>query len=312
MSRPTGHLPPRCPLPLPPQSRQSLIRFRSLDSILEEEPPSWFDELLTCSDGDPMEVHHRRSASDSTPIPEAPASLQCPVASAESDASSVALPRLEGIGEGAESCCGIGGNCVYGPNSPRQKSKMSDPEVTALLESIPRDSLQYVALEYPNQDAASQSAARRCFHAAESDLDQEKAARRRSGQRSRVRKLQYIAELERTVEIYQTLGAELAAGVASLFQQRVALSVENKQLRQQIAGLRHEKTIKDGHYRTLKSEVDRLKVISGCHRRSKSASSSLEMGAAEADPFVASWQMLDFGKINLSVDPVPLRHGFGC
>ncbi|KAJ6841274.1 basic leucine zipper 19 isoform X1 [Iris pallida] len=38
---------------------------------------------------------------------------------------------------------------------------MSDPEVTALLESIPRDSLQYVALEYPNQDATSQSNMRR-------------------------------------------------------------------------------------------------------------------------------------------------------
>ncbi|KAJ6821027.1 basic leucine zipper 19 isoform X1 [Iris pallida] len=296
--------PPRCP---PPPSGQSLIRFRSLDSILEEEQPSWLDEVLACSDGyDPGGVHLRRSASRPMVVPEVPASSRCPMVSAESDPSTVDLTELNCIGEGGGTGDGLGGSCVYGPNSPRRKSALSDSEASALMGSIPRNPLLFAAVEHPAEDAT------RGFHVAASDLDPENAARRRSGQRSRVRKLQYIAELERTVEVYQTLGAELAAGVATLFQQRVALSVEKETLRQQIAGLHQEKMIKDGQYRCLKNEADRLKGIYGRHRRSRSASSSLEMDAAEADRLGASWQMLDFEKLNLSESQVLLRHGFGC
>lgn len=42
------------------------------------------------------------------------------------------------------------------------------------------------------------------------------------------------------------MGADLAVRVASLFQLRNALSMENKQLRRQIASLQHAKLIKDG------------------------------------------------------------------
>ena len=98
---------------------------------------------------------------------------------------------------------------------------------------------------------------------------------RRSGQRSRVRKLQYIAELERTVDSlqvivlifyfnlmlrasvvlilwqyclysFQNMGADLAVRVASLCQLHNSLSMENKQLRIQISTLQHAKLIKDG------------------------------------------------------------------
>ncbi|KAL5665562.1 hypothetical protein ACJX0J_025670, partial [Zea mays] len=67
----------------------------------------------------------------------------------------------------------------------------------------------------------------------------------RSGQRSRVRKLQYIAELERTVDSLQNIGADLAVRVSSLFQLHNALSMENKQLRIQISSLQRAKLIKD-------------------------------------------------------------------
>ncbi|EMS53379.1 hypothetical protein TRIUR3_32634 [Triticum urartu] len=67
----------------------------------------------------------------------------------------------------------------------------------------------------------------------------------RSGQRSRVRKLQYIADLERTVDSLQIMGADLAVRVASHFQLRNALSIENKQLRRQIASLQQAKLMKD-------------------------------------------------------------------
>ncbi|ONK57515.1 uncharacterized protein A4U43_C09F1290 [Asparagus officinalis] len=288
------HLPPRCPPPIRVKEDEmpDLIRFPSLGTILEEQP-SWFEELLTDSDVNSKETLHRRSASDSAAILEVSAELQCPISNSS---------------EESEICGGFGGNCVYGPNSPRQKSSLSNSEVSALMESIPPNKLQYVTVDVPSCETMKQADQNGEYQISAGDLDPEKAARRRSGQRSRVRKLQYIAELERTVDVYQTIGAELAAGVASLFQQRLVLSVENKKLRQQIARLRQEKVIKDGEYQSLKKEAERLKAIYGCHRRSKSAVSLFDTESIDANPSGAAWQMLDFGKLNLDGNPVaPLR-----
>lgn len=46
--------------------------------------------------------------------------------------------------------------------------------------------------------------------------------------------------------LLQTLESDLAVRVASLLQQRVALSMENNKLKQQLATVRKEKLIVDG------------------------------------------------------------------
>lgn len=46
----------------------------------------------------------------------------------------------------------------------------------------------------------------------------------------------------------QTVESELAVRVASLLQQRAALSMENSKLKQQLARLRQEKLIVDGEF----------------------------------------------------------------
>ncbi|KAI7978889.1 Basic leucine zipper 6 [Camellia lanceoleosa] len=121
-----------------------------------------------------------------------------------------------------------------------------------------------------------------------------------SGQRSRVRKLQYIAELERTVDDLQTSESELALRVASLLQQRVALSMENSKLKQQVARLQQEKLIVDGHYQTLRKEVERLKLCLAYSSNSSVGAKFRSSSTSDGHSLDALWQMLNMGKLHLN------------
>ncbi|XP_020573725.1 basic leucine zipper 61 [Phalaenopsis equestris] len=318
-----SNLPPRCPLQnkclrtrsLDPsdliaqgddQCSPELFRHQSMDFLLEENT-SWLDDLLTDSDSSPQGRCHRRSASDSLTISHGYDSLRTPTHTAT--LSSVSVNEAEDAARSMDGG-GLEANCVYGPNSPRQMSKLTNSEsaiVNALLDKVPRNRLQYA-------ESSGGSRIHEPGHgeAPSAEPELERTSRRRSGQRSRVRKLQYISDLQKTVEALETMGAELATQVATLFQQRIALSLENKYIRQQISILLHEKIIKDGEHRCLKNEAEKLKMISGRHRRSKSISSPyLEPGQHENVHSGTSWQSLDFRKLSLGESSVPFNHGLG-
>ncbi|CAJ2659723.1 unnamed protein product [Trifolium pratense] len=86
-------------------------------------------------------------------------------------------------------------------------------------------------------------------------------ANRQSAQRSRVRKLQYISELERSVTSLQTEVSALSPRVAFLDHQRLILNVDNSALKQRIAALAQDKLFKDAHQEALKKEIERLRQI---------------------------------------------------
>ncbi|KAH7405349.1 hypothetical protein KP509_15G067000 [Ceratopteris richardii] len=86
-------------------------------------------------------------------------------------------------------------------------------------------------------------------------------ANRQSAQRSRVRKLHYIAELERTVAVLQEEVSVLSPQVTYLDRHRALLNVDNSAMRQRIAILAQEKLFKDAHNEVLKSEVYRLRQL---------------------------------------------------
>ncbi|CAA0827231.1 Basic leucine zipper 61 [Striga hermonthica] len=86
-------------------------------------------------------------------------------------------------------------------------------------------------------------------------------ANRQSAQRSRVRKLQYISELERSVTSLQTEVSALSPRVAFLDHQRLLLNVDNSALKQRIAALAQEKIFKEAHKEALKKEIERLRKI---------------------------------------------------
>ncbi|XP_071725913.1 basic leucine zipper 34-like [Rutidosis leptorrhynchoides] len=86
-------------------------------------------------------------------------------------------------------------------------------------------------------------------------------ANRQSAQRSRVRKLQYISELERSVTSLQTEVSALSPRVAFLDHQRLVLNVDNSALKQRIAALAQDKIFKDAHQEALKKEIERLRKV---------------------------------------------------
>ncbi|XP_057450711.1 basic leucine zipper 61-like [Lotus japonicus] len=86
-------------------------------------------------------------------------------------------------------------------------------------------------------------------------------ANRQSAQRSRVRKLQYISELERSVTSLQAEVSVLSPRVAFLDHQRLLLNVDNSALKQRIAALAQDKIFKDAHQEALKREIDRLRQV---------------------------------------------------
>ncbi|KAI4980145.1 basic leucine zipper 34 isoform X2 [Hordeum vulgare subsp. vulgare] len=321
MSR-SPHLPPRCP-PQGPQITgrdDSLFtqscRFPSEDPFFGE-PPCWLDDLLADSVKKLNLPLLRRACSDSDAILDAMRTFRVPIFSIEGDLQPAGETgdSLDAAVRG-ESGSGVEVSCVYGPNSPRQKCRLTSSEssiVNAVLENVPSNSLQYLTIDpstglHGNVANAEGDACDDVNH-----LDQDKPFKRRSGQRSRVRKLQYIADLERTVDSLQNMGADLAVRVASHFQLRNALSMENKQLRRQIASLQQAKLMKDGQTHFLKKETERLKQISVRHRRSRSVTSCFEPGSIGADPSAINWQTLDMSNLSLNGSPVPVppRGGYG-
>ncbi|XP_058732781.1 basic leucine zipper 34-like, partial [Vicia villosa] len=87
-------------------------------------------------------------------------------------------------------------------------------------------------------------------------------ANRQSAPRSRVRKLQYIYELERSVTSLQAEVSILSPRVAFLDHQRLLLNVDNSALKQRIAALAQDKIFKDGR---LKDLILRLSFV-GMHQ----------------------------------------------
>lgn len=102
-------------------------------------------------------------------------------------------------------------------------------------------------------------------NSSDTTLDPKRAKRilanRQSAQRSRVRKLQYIAELERSVNALQAEVSTLSPQVAYLDRHRIVLNVDNSAIKQRIAALAQEKLFRDAQNETLKKEVHRLRQL---------------------------------------------------
>uniref|UniRef100_A0A8I6YD48 Uncharacterized protein n=1 Tax=Hordeum vulgare subsp. vulgare TaxID=112509 RepID=A0A8I6YD48_HORVV len=155
MSR-SPHLPPRCP-PQGPQITgrdDSLFtqscRFPSEDPFFGE-PPCWLDDLLADSVKKLNLPLLRRACSDSDAILDAMRTFRVPIFSIEGDLQPAGETgdSLDAAVRG-ESGSGVEVSCVYGPNSPRQKCRLTSSEssiVNAVLENVPSNSLQYLTID---------------------------------------------------------------------------------------------------------------------------------------------------------------------
>ncbi|XP_057978901.1 basic leucine zipper 2 isoform X2 [Malania oleifera] len=309
MSR-QAHLPPRCPFqkkvaprsthePIPPTPRRGYDlrpqhhKSSSQSSILEEQP-AWLDDLLDDSDLNSKGTSHRRSASDSLTL---------------LDGIVDQFPSLTPLNEERsvcnESCSKLESDCMYGPNSPRRRGSLTFSEnaiVSALSEYVSQNTMQYIDKSHSISGiACSDLRGDGCRPAGELNAET-KTVKRHPGQRSRVRKLQYIAELERTVNVLQGLESELVARVASLRQQHVALSMENGKLKHRVGRLQQEKLLIDGEYHSLRKEVERLKIGLANSSSREGRSYFRSSSAAETVGSDATWQMLDIGAFRISTN----------
>lgn len=181
MSRP-AHLPPRCPsqsrLTSPrvtDSSSQSPFRDDESQHSKHRRSPSQgstFDDLLTNLEATPRGLFLRRASSDPTSIMEV---LDNPILSI-----SVPQPSVN-QSEDAKTGCGFEADYVYGPNSPRQKGKLTQSEssmVSALLETVPQNPLQYLAVDVTGGLRTDESDIISEDHSVGGDFDSEKARRR--------------------------------------------------------------------------------------------------------------------------------------
>ncbi|KAI4384094.1 hypothetical protein MLD38_009861 [Melastoma candidum] len=302
MSRP-AHLPPRpFQRKASPQSYQDRVSPTSnsntglriprhqrcpSQSAIPEEPPSWLEDLLDDPDSSYKGIVHRRSASDSL------AMLDGVAESLPAINTQISEKKSE-VSHGIEK---LDFDCTYGPNSPRQKAKSVSSEssiVSALEEYISDTNLQLLDGSLCISGMANVDF-KDNFVMQVGDLDGEtKSSKRHSGQRSRIRKLQYIAGLERTVKAFEAFQSELVATAGNLLQQRAALAIENTYLKQQIVKLQKEKSLLEGKHQSLKREAENLKIVLARTSNAKSMSK-----ASLASP-EATWKSLGLEKLCLN------------
>lgn len=240
--------------------------------------PSWVDEFLDFSAA--RRGSHRRSASDSIAFLEAPLLEHCRNASApgsgangghghhefdrfddeqfmsmftdEISPSAVAVPHT---GSSSNPSSPSDHNSINEEKQADQKQQQQQPKNEPEEVQSPCQS-DSQANTPPNSNPANSS---------ERIVDPKRVKRilanRQSAQRSRVRKLQYISELERSVNSLQAEVSVLSPRVAFLDHQRLLLNVDNSALKQRIAALAQDKIFKDAHQEALKREIERLRQV---------------------------------------------------
>ncbi|XP_076903876.1 basic leucine zipper 34-like [Bidens hawaiensis] len=217
-------------------------------STTQMDPNSWVDEFLDFSST--KRRTHRRSVSDSA------AFLEIPLMADDNNRKSSAPGSRTASGGGAE----------FGRFDEEQFMSMFIDDEGGAGPSNPSSPSQI-----EEEESSWKSEAQFNPHASIVDNSSDKIfdpkrikrilANRQSAQRSRVRKLQYISELERSVNSLQAEVSVLSPRVAYLDHQRLVLNVDNSVLKQRIAALTQDKIFKDAHQEALKAEIERLKQM---------------------------------------------------
>ncbi|PHU12662.1 Basic leucine zipper 34 [Capsicum chinense] len=233
---------------------------------------SWVDDFLDFSSA--RRNSHRRSVSDPIAFVEGPFLQQCPVAG-----SNIGFDKLDDEQLTTMFSDELANNAPTSTNSstPSDQVSENDDQKSTVLPTVdvnqvvvqPKDEPGEVDDSDNNNNQLSPSANK---NAANDNSDNTNCivdpkrikrilANRQSAQRSRVRKLHYISELERSVTTLQTEVSALSPRVAFLDHQRLLLNVDNSALRQRIAALAQDKIFKDAHQEALKKEIERLRQI---------------------------------------------------
>ncbi|KAJ8752130.1 hypothetical protein K2173_001805 [Erythroxylum novogranatense] len=229
--------------------------------------PSWVDEFLDFSSS--RRGTHRRSVSDSITFLEAPMLDEChgsdgaPTGTRHSEFDKFDDEQFMSMfAEDVSNA--VGAPCSSNTSSPSDHNSFYEYK-----ETVPSSDQKQHKIKNETDEVQSQCQSNTQAPASNTNNDRivdpkrvkRILANRQSAQRSRVRKLQYISELERSVTSLQAEVLVLSPRVAFLDQQRLLLNVDNSALKQRIAALAQDKIFKDAHQEALKSEIERLRQV---------------------------------------------------
>ncbi|MBA0717007.1 hypothetical protein Golax_004856 [Gossypium laxum] len=260
----------------------------SSESFLIEDQPSWLDDLLNEPDITPMRRGgHRRSSSDSFAYIDVSNARNLDYAAQEEYRykNMISAPSWASLEFDYHSKTDAQLSAFYNDvNLVKQKNRPWDSSLNAVthssglpsrrensilqgsgsscalkeVESAPSTaSEKQDSAESSSLEAKAYSEKKDNSYAKSSSSDSDtKRAKQQFAQRSRVRKLQYIAELERNAE-----GSEVSAELEFLNQQNLILNMENKALKQRLESLAQEQLIKHLEHEVLEREIGRLRVL---------------------------------------------------
>ncbi|KAJ6805816.1 uncharacterized protein M6B38_172545 [Iris pallida] len=263
----------------------------SSESFLIEEQPSWLDELLNEPETPVKRGGHRRSSSDSFAYFDA-ASMYSNVDSSgqeefrqrnvgimpqwgvqefdhlkdvqqanyyNAEVRPFARPQIRGWDSGMKVV-------NYPSNLPPPKDKVVHPGSSCVSRESDASASSNVAekheQEEPTQDSRGVAEKKEGPHAKHSQTETDsKRVKQQFAQRSRVRKLQYIAELERNVQALQAEGMEVSAELEFMDRQNIILDMENKALKSRVDSLAQEQLVKRLQQEMLEGEIARLRLL---------------------------------------------------
>ncbi|XP_073274593.1 uncharacterized protein At4g06598-like isoform X2 [Primulina huaijiensis] len=276
----------------PPRPREGNTHHQrtSSESYLIDEQPSWLDELLNEPETPVRRGGHRRSSSDSFAYFDAN-NVGSLIYDSQNDNKTNYINLVPSWGsQEFDTYADMRHGSFFVDSQPpgKTKNKGWNTSVSStlpphghpsrdkilvsnagLLSTSPdaewntpflnesRDAVKS-GIQDPNDSSEKKDSSQAKLPASETDT---KRAKQQFAQRSRVRKLQYIAELERNVQALQAEGSGVSAELEFLNQQNLILSMENKALKQRLDSLAQEQLIKYMEHEVLEREVGRLRTL---------------------------------------------------
>ncbi|KAF2293864.1 hypothetical protein GH714_005257 [Hevea brasiliensis] len=271
-----------------PREGNSHHQRTSSETLLTEEQPSWLDDLLNEPETPVRRGGHRRSSSDSFAYVDVANTSNIDCAAQDEYRYKNMVSTLSWGSQDFDYHKDAWQAFLYADvNMTKQKNRAWDSSLNVVTcpsglpsarenavsrssSCAPQEADCVPTSVHEKQDSAESgphdskksSERKDGSHAKSSALETDtKRAKQQFAQRSRVRKLQYIAELERNVQALQAEGSEVSAEVEFLNQQNLILSMENKALKQRLESLTQEQLIKYMEHEVLEREIGRLRTL---------------------------------------------------
>ncbi|KAK2968389.1 hypothetical protein RJ640_004395 [Escallonia rubra] len=263
-----AQLPPKAPISMTHNNWHAFpYQTMQMPPSTAAQPPFWVDEFLDFSSS--RRSSHRRSVSDPIAFIEAPFVEECRNANGTiMPCTNNGFERLDDEQLSSMFSDDIPGtfpssSCPSTPSDQNSDVDEKPAKVHDEMQQVPKNEPCEEDGDCRTENQAPDVSGRFSGDSVVVDPKRVKRilANRQSAQRSRVRKLQYISELERSVTTLQTEVSALSPRVAFLDHQRLILNVDNSALKQRIAALAQDKIFKDAHQEALKKEIERLRKV---------------------------------------------------